>query len=103
MSFKIGPSKIQGKGVLSTKMLRKGESVGEGIQFNWMGGLLPMPQITDHLGKWINHSYRPTSELRWRNGAWHVVIVHDLPSNEEITLDYSHTPWYIEGALSHYV
>lgn len=108
MAFKIGPSKIHGQGVVSTKNLECGESVGEAIVLEWLWGVVPVPVITKDLGVWINHSYTPTTDLKWmsKDGcpkAWHLVAARDLSRGDELTLDYAHTPWYIEGALPHYV
>lgn len=104
MAFRIGPSKIQGKGVLATRPLKKGESLGEVIVYEWWGWL-PSPQITEDLGVWVNHSYEPNAELQWRGTpkAWHLVMTKPVKRGGEITIDYADTPWYIEGPLSHYV
>ena len=104
MSFYIGESKIEGKGVLASRDLKQGQSVGVGIQWEF-GWIIPSPVITDHLGRWINHSYKPNTELRWdwKKWAWIIVTTKSVSRNEELTLDYSDTPPYIEGPLPHYV
>ena len=103
MAFYIGPSQIEGKGVLATRTLQKGERIGEAIVYEPWFGWLPIPMITEHLGVWVNHSYQPNAELRWINYAWQIVTIKQVKRDDEITVDYSHTPWYIEGALAHYV
>lgn len=105
--FYIGPSKIHGHGVLAATRLRKGESVGAGIVFSRVLGLVKVPHITDDLGVWINHAYEPTAELQKRDvgkpsEAWHIVAVRPLRRGEELTLNYNDCPWYIEEALPHY-
>lgn len=106
--FHIGASKIEGRGVIASRDLKRGESVGEGIQFSKLLGLVKVPHITPHLGVWINHSYTPTASLQKRNvgteqEAWHIVANQRLRRGDELTLDYNACPWYIQGALPHYV
>jgi SET domain-containing protein len=107
MAFRISKSKIHGKGVFSTHHLQKGESVGEAIVYEWWGPF-PIPVITNELGVWINHSYHPNTILEWRSmdgrpKVWHLVTLEPVAAGEELTVDYEHTPWYIEGARPHYV
>ena len=101
-SFVIGKSHIHGNGVIAAKTLHANKSVGKGIVFV-RHFLIPVPIVTQHLGKWINHSYTPNTVLRWRNGAWHIVTSKKIPSGTELTLNYSNTPWYIEGPYPEYV
>ena len=103
--YHIGPSNIHGDGVIASDHLKKGDRVGLGIVWEWtgMGGLIPLPIVTDDLGKWINHSYAPNAYLKWHKGAWHIVTNGPVARGQELTLDYAHTPFYIEGACAHYV
>jgi len=106
--FKVGASKIQGKGVLAAHKLEKGDSVGQAIEYEWWGGIIPLPVITKDLGVWINHSYKPNAMLEWRSekgqpSAWYLVTTEPIEKGGEVTLNYEDTPWYIEGARPHYV
>ena len=101
-SFKIGPSNIHGKGVLALRHLKKGDSLGEAIIYEWWG-IFPIPSITKDLGIWINHSYKPNSNLKWKHSAWHLVTTEPIETGEEVSLNYEDTPWYIEGARPEYV
>ena len=101
-TFLIGDSKIHGKGVLAAKPLIAGESVGEGITFEWWVGVIKVPIVTEDIGVWINHSYKPTARLERRDGGWHIVANQNLQQGTEITLNYSDTPWYIQGPLPYY-
>ena len=100
--FVIGKSRIHGNGVIAVQKIYAGQSIGEGIVFVWHL-LVPLPIVTEHLGKWINHSSTPNTGLRWRNGAWHLVANRDVMRGEEMTLNYADTPWYIEGPQPDYV
>jgi SET domain-containing protein len=96
--FTIKKSKIHGKGVFSKKKISKGGRVGIGIKFNWIW----FPQITDNLGKYINHSYSPNAHLEWLNNKWYITASKKIPKNTEITLNYNDTPWYITKPESHF-
>ncbi len=100
--FVIGKSDIHGDGVIAIKNLQADESIGEGIVFVWHS-FIPIPYVTQHLGKWINHSYNPNAVLRWINGAWHIVAYAHIRRGAEVTLNYSDTPFYIEGPKDDYV
>ena len=96
--YHIGTSQIHGKGVIATYEIRKEESVGEGIVFV----LYFVPLITSDLGVWINHSYHPNATLPWINNAWHIVANIKINPGDEITVNYSNAPWYINGPGYYY-
>jgi len=96
--FYIGISEIHGSGVIATHKILKEESIGEGIIF----ALIFFPIVTYDLGVWINHSYKPNASLQWINNAWHIVANEKINPDEEITINYSDTPWYIEGPWYYY-
>lgn len=101
--FEIKESSIHGKGVFSTKPIKKGERIGLAIHFIFR--LLPM--ITDDLGVWINHcpSTNPKSNaiLEWDDDdGWYLVASKNIKKNEEIFMDYADTPFYIEGPQDYY-
>ncbi len=102
MSYIIGDSKIHGKGIIAVKDFEPGEKIDKGIVFHWYLDLIPIPYVTNHFGKWINHSYNPSACLRWDGVDWFVVAAKRINKKEEITVNYSHTPWYIEGPRSYY-
>ena len=96
--FYIGPSQIHGDGVIANCQIFPGESIGEGIIFIWSF----VPVITDHLGVWINHCYKPNANLQWINNAWHIVANQTIYPHQEITTNYANTPWYIDKPRFYY-
>jgi len=112
-NYIIADSSIHGKGVFAKKKLRKGERIGLGI--NFIFGLWPI--ITDYLGGWINHcdtkegNNGSNVELKWdesleayvnEGDGWYIIAKRDIKKGEELFLDYSKTPFYIEGPQDHY-
>lgn len=104
MTFRIDESKIHGKGVIAQRPLQRGEIIGKGIDFKYWFDVLPIPFVTEDLGSWINHSYEPNCVLVWDNDAWCYWITAGVPiaANDEMTLDYRNTPWYIDGPEPHF-
>ena len=90
-NFVIGQSLIHGQGVIANRNIRKGDNIGNGIEFKYF-----IPYVTENLGVWINHSFNPNSTLVWNNRAWIIVVTRNIFKGEEITLNYENTPWYIE-------
>lgn len=78
--FHVAPSKIQGRGAHASKNISKNEDIDVGIDF--YAGLIPY--VTHHFGSWINHSYKPNSYLRYKNGKWYVAASMNIPKNQEI-------------------
>ena len=112
-NYIIADSSIHGKGVFAKRNLYKGDKIGLGI--NFVFGLWPL--ITEYLGIWINHCDTKDGKggsnvgLEWdesieaygnEGDGWYVVANRDIKKGEELYLDYSETPWYIEGPLDHY-
>jgi len=102
-TFRIGKSNIHGKGVIAAVPLKKGQIVGKGICYELWANLIPIPYVTQDLGKWINHAKSPNTVLRWADGCWYIVANESVSPGTELTLNYNHTPWYIEGARHDYV
>jgi SET domain-containing protein len=106
--FVIKDSKIHGKGVFAKKNLKKDEIIGIGIRF--VLGFIPY--ITDDFGSLINHCERSNTKLVWYYAddkgketpemGWYIVASKPVKKGEELLLNYSNTPFYIQGPLSHY-
>jgi len=99
LPYFIGPSKIHGKGILAANIIAPGTIIDLGIGFTY--GIFPF--VTNHFGSYINHSYTPNAHLVYFDDGWYVVSSYMIKKDEEITVDYNKAPWYIEGALPHYV
>lgn len=96
--WRIGESKIHGKGVLATRDLGAGSWIGVGIGYR-MGFI---PAITSDFGAWINHSFNPSASLMFFNGCYWVVATKPLSKDDEITVDYRKTPWYVRKPEPHF-
>lgn len=96
----IGKSTIHGDGVFVARRLRKGTQIGVGVRY--LLGVFAI--ITSDFGSMINHSYNPTAQLRYSSdeGTWNVYALKVLPKGTEVTIDYSDTPWFIEGPMDWY-
>jgi SET domain-containing protein len=92
--YTIGASKIHGRGVIAARDIPAGADVGLGIRM--LLGFVPF--VTGDLGRWINHSSRPTAGLTWGDGGWRIVALARIPRGSEVTVDYDNTPWYVMGA-----
>ena len=95
--YAILPSKIEGYGVVATSNYKKNEVVGLAIDSNTVN-----PNITSHLGKWVNHSYNPTCRLHHVNGRYYLVTNRNFWRGEELTSNYNLAPDFIARAKSHY-
>lgn len=104
--YEIGRSKIQGKGVILRKNVKKDEVifVFKGKEIFYTGGawqhkpnhlqvgyakwIEPSP---DSAGRFLNHSCSPTAGIR---GKKTIVAIRDLEKGEEVTIDYALSETY---------
>jgi SET domain-containing protein len=98
MKYYKAKSKIHGTGVFVKRNIRKNEPIGVGIEFI----LNCIPNVTEHFGVWINHSYTPNTRLKYFNDEWWIFSNKNIRPGTELTVDYRKTPWYIEGPMPHY-
>ena len=90
-NYYLSDSKIHGKGVFAAKDYIKDELIDVGIR-----GLF----ITNGFGTMINHSYNPNTYLH-RNGInYNVHALTNIKKDDELTLNYNNTPWFIDGPRS---
>ena len=91
-NWKIGESKIHGKGVLLTKHTPKGHNMGTCLTNHPTGGF----HISQHLGKWINHSDQPNCVMVQVNpNKYSLITIKNIPKGGEATMSYHETPWFI--------
>lgn len=100
-NFKLAPSNIHGTGVFALKNFKRRNIIGIGIFYI----LYYIPQITNDLGRWLNHSYNPNCVLYYheKSNNYLIVAIREILKNDEITINYNHTPWYIRGAENDFV
>lgn len=93
MKYQVKDSDVHGKGVFSTTSIRKDEIIGVPLSIKY-GFII---DITRDLGKWINHSWTPNSSLVKVPGKneWELRATRTIKTNEEISMDYRETPWFI--------
>lgn len=89
-TVRLAPSAVHGTGVVVERSMRAGAVVGVAIEWRW--GLLPV--VTRDLGRYLNHSARPTARLAWVDGAWQLVTAVSLVRGDELTVDYGTLPSY---------
>lgn len=93
-NYKLAKSNIHGTGLFSNYFFKKNDIIGIAITFSYA----IYPNVTDDLGKWINHSYNPNSFIYYDSNKYVYFLVagKDIYENTEITMDYRNTPWYIQ-------
>jgi len=100
-NYGIGKSKIHGNGIIAKRHIPENSIIGIAMTFSF----IIIPYITDDLGKWINHSYNPNSYIYYYmpDNVYYLVANRNIENNEEITMDYNDTPWYIRKPDADYV
>ena len=95
----IKKSNIHGVGIFAVEEINKNKRIGIGINYKFYF----IPIITDKFGSLINHSYKPNCKLKYYNYSYYVVANKKINKNEEITLNYNNTPWFISDAEKYYI
>ncbi len=89
MKYKIGPSSIEGKGIIATSAIEKGQIIGKAYDII---GKTPQGYIIGNshtLGTYHNHSIKPNAmPLIKRNDIIFTALL-DIQPNEEITINYN--------------
>ena len=109
LNYEIKASSIHGNGVFASKDIKKGDKIGLAISFIW--GI--WPYITDYLGSLVNHCGCDKSnlDLVWDESdeaynhegtGWYFVANKDIKKETELLINYSNTPFYIEGPQDYY-
>ena len=98
--WRISKSKIHGDGVFTARNIHPHEKIAVGIQYI----LRVYPKVTQDFGSLVNHSYTPSAYLRYSpsENTWNVYALIDLPVGTEVTINYNHTPHFIEKAKEWY-
>ena len=89
MSYKIGPSSIEGNGIIATKTISKGQIIGKAYDII---GKTPAGYIIGNshtLGTYHNHSNNPTAKPIIKRNDVVFTAINDIQPQEEITCNYS--------------
>jgi len=79
----IGPSKIEGLGLICKTHIKPGTVIGK-IHFFVDGECMRTP-----LGAFGNHSDEPNCEKFWDHGSWYIRSIKDIWQGDEITWKYT--------------
>ena len=82
-NYKIGKSKIHGKGVISTKEIEPNQFIN--ISMTTYKGKLKI----NHFGKYLNHSNNPNAETRLDNNIYKTYSIKHISIGDEIIVDYT--------------
>ena len=99
--YSVKKSDIQGKGVFASKNFKKGELVGMAVTDE--EALKPSTTFRDartKLGRYLNHQKKHNASLKSENNTLNIYAVNDIGKDDEITVDYSKGPNYIDGDLT---
>jgi SET domain-containing protein len=96
-NYRIDKSNINGQGVIATEKINKDEIVDVAIYFYYF-----FPVITEHIGKYVNHQKDNNCELHYENKRYFFKTCKDIYPEEELTMDYNKTPWYIMKSMPWY-
>ena len=89
MKYKIGPSSIEGKGIIATAVISKGSIIGKAYDII---GKTPQGYIIGNshtLGTYHNHSIKPNAKPIIKRNEIHFTAIHDIQPQEEITCNYN--------------
>lgn len=87
LGFDVRPSKIHGQGVFAIKPMAVDEELGVALIPIEENGFQRVYE-RNRLGLMINHSSSPNSRLCRKDDGYFLVIVVDIPQDEEVTVDY---------------
>lgn len=95
---RIGPSMIQGQGLIANTGYDAGDIVGPAIDKVNLGGDLDQQHLQTALGRYVNHSSEPNTELIPLNEKqWGLRTLQEVAPGEELTVDYRTLPNVIPG------
>ena len=99
LNFYINTSNIHGNGIFANDNFKQKKLIGVLMHFVFF-----IPVITEELGRWVNHSYTPNCVMYYHkeNNKYYIVALRDIKVNEELTIDYNDTPWFIRKPDLHF-
>jgi hypothetical protein len=91
--YRIAPSAIHGMGIIAARAYNEGAWIGIVVLFTPKG-----PVITPYLGKYVNHTYCPNSQLIKNGMQYDLVAMRYIEAGEEIAANYNNGPFFLEKA-----
>jgi SET domain-containing protein len=100
-NWKIRKSEIEGQGVFMKESIDKNEYIDTAIIFDKE---TIEPKVT-YFGSKINHSYKPNVILKINKKQFRCDIVAKkfIDKNEELKLNYNHTPFFVKKPEPHFL
>jgi len=88
-NYEIKDSNIHGKGTHSKEQFELGDFINCAVS-----AFKEKAQKFDitHFGKHLNHSYKPTAELRKEPPVYNAYAVKPIKPGDEVSVDYTATP-----------
>jgi hypothetical protein len=86
-TFYISQSTIHGEGIFTRRPFPEDTKLFK---------IVDDPYTITPLGKKVNHSYTPNCELRQNKKGWYLYTKRHVNEGEELTGDYTDTPWFIK-------
>jgi SET domain-containing protein len=95
MNYIIKKSNIHGHGVIANKTIKKNTNIGVVITYKYL-----IPFRTNDLGYYLNHSFNCNCKLNLIGNNYCIISTKNIRKNDEITINYDDTPWFIAGSWS---
>ena len=97
-NFHICKSKIDGKGVLASKNIKKGDFIGTAVEkedkIKADKGI--HVDTRTRLGRTLNHQDSENAIQKSEGNSLNVYAKNDISKGEEITINYTNAPSYID-------
>lgn len=88
VKYKVKKSKIHGKGVFTTKTIKKGEVIGKTVDLTKKS----KDKRYGSLGQYTNHSLKPNVKVVPKGVKMYVVATKPIKKNSEVKADYRKLP-----------
>lgn len=93
IDLEIKKSDIAGDGVFTKDDIISGENIGLGYERIGTTGKPDVDFMRTSLGEKINHSQDPNVGLLQNGDKFYFISLRDIPSGEELLLNYERIPW----------
>ena len=99
--YNVKKSDINGKGVFASKSFEKGELVGTAVtDEEAVTDTKNFRDARTELGKYLNHQNKENAALKSENNTLKIYTKNSINKGEEITVNYSKGPNYVDGDLT---